>query len=229
MVCCDGERRLGRSWVVRRCDFDQGLRPLLGRHPFLILPDDDGERPSHVACGRRLHGSERQQHRIVHDRLCGHVVQHGRVDLAPGEILGFVSVAGGTGSCFTGCVCTVIYLSLKPLLSHNVWAAMQTKMMWSRLRTEIWGIRSGLYVLVCDKFIAAIAQAPPTIFFVQTRCSSFSPSTRIRVLPLIWCKHLKLYVSVIFHVHILLSPSSSTNPTVLCQHDPLLGSCRPQG
>lgn len=86
MVCRERERRLGRSRVVRRRDFDQGLRPLLGRDPFLIHPDDDGERPAHVARGRRLHGTERQQHRILHDRLRGHVVQHGRVDLAPGEI-----------------------------------------------------------------------------------------------------------------------------------------------
>lgn len=89
MVRRDRERRLGRSRVVRRGDLGQGLRPLLGRDPLVVLPDKDGERPSHVARGRRLHGPEWQQHRVLDDRLRGHVVQHGRVDLAPSEFFFF--------------------------------------------------------------------------------------------------------------------------------------------
>lgn len=94
MVCCERERRLGRSRVVRRCDSFQGLRSLLGRDSFLAQPNDHGKRPSHVAGGRRLHGAERQQHRLLHDRLRGHVVQHGRLDLVPGE--GCIFVEGLT-------------------------------------------------------------------------------------------------------------------------------------
>lgn len=87
LVARQRERGLGSSGIFRRDNFDERRRPVLGRNAFHTVPHVVGKRPSHVARGRRLHGAERQQHRLLHDRLRRYVVQFGRLDLASRESL----------------------------------------------------------------------------------------------------------------------------------------------